>query len=113
MPKHKHKFKWEVIPAPTGRYRAFQYRGWPLATVAGKSAISLTCADSYEGRFSRDASPVHSIKVRVADYREGNAFVWRLLKNTFPTLKEAKEAGEDFLNEHPEFLIKKEPSNGQ
>jgi hypothetical protein len=74
------KIKWKVADAPTGRYRSFQSRSWPSASVNDKQVAYVVCkftgdqgalfAD-YKARLAKDCSsgwgPAELI-VKIADY---------------------------------------------
>lgn len=102
------KVKWQVSEAPTGRYRSFFKRSWPTARFkdTDRPALMIECEDSYYPANAKTGQH-KELSVMVADYSvENEAFKWRRLKARFATLDEAKQAGERFLNAHPEFLPK-------
>jgi len=102
------KTKWKVHPAPTGRYRSFESRGWPyLEYEDGQLAASIQCGENYSLR--KAASKEHGrLTVIVYDYRQGSSDR-KFLKvaHTFPDLPSAKRAAEKVLDEYPEFLPSK------
>ena len=105
------KLFWEVQPVPTGRYRSFERRGWPIG-YADKDkndiAVALSCEDDYipsnvkEGKHGE-------IQIRVAVYNEKFiGFDWKRLKKRAATLEEAKKLAEEFFSRNPELLKNKE-----
>jgi hypothetical protein len=100
------KFVWRVDPPPTGQFRSFERRAWPSAEVNGNPALRIECEanDGYTPARARGEEPHGLLSVRVADYRNGEQFRWRTLKQDFSTLSEAKAAGEAFLRKYPDFL---------
>ena len=104
---------WRVDPAPTGRYRSFQKRRWPTAYYKGsdKPAFFIECPESYEP--SKVTSGEHAGLTLVACHHNhpnaGNS--WARLKFTSPfvTLAACKEAAEQALCEHPEFVPAERP----
>lgn len=97
--------KWKVQPAPTGRHRSFEKRGWPRADyVNGDCAVMIYCNDNY---YPSDAKAgTHSeLTICVADHSV-NPWRWRTLVKRAKTLAEAKELAVEFLKQHPEFVSK-------
>lgn len=105
------KLKWRVQPAPTGRYRAFESRGWPMASYAHDdyfAAASLDCDDDYEPRKVKTGDH-KAITIRVAKWytheERGTraAFEWYRLNKKAETLKEAKELAAKFIETHQDW----------
>src|SRR5208282_1286331 len=91
------KIRWKVDSAPTGRYRSFSKRGWPSADYAnGDIAAHILCEDEYIPSNIKEGKHA-PLTVHVADWNippeergKRGAFVWRKIKGTFATLKEAQ-----------------------
>lgn len=101
------KYKWKVQPAPTGRYRSFEKRGWPTADYEnGRVAASIECEDDYRPQNAKEGK--HSLlTVRIADHST-KPFTWKKITKRFATLQEAKDAVDEIFKKYPEFLLKKE-----
>lgn len=104
------KLKWRVSPSPTGRYRSFENRAWPMAYVngtAGDAVAYITCVDEYrpaDVKAGKHAELTVHIADRLADRLQGSqGWQWRKLKKKFPTLDEAKQAAQDFFDKHPQY----------
>lgn len=102
------KLKWKVGEAPTGRFRSFYGRAWPMAYVGDKCAAYIICSDDYSAKVVKECSHA-PLKVQIADYRResntnGGAFRWRTLKGEHTSLDSAKKAAQDFLSQYPNFL---------
>jgi len=100
------KLVWRVQPAPTGPYRSFEARGWPMAhfdSKDGPPAAMLRAAYEYAGSFARQEDVGFDIKVEVAN-PNGNSFDWRPLKKRVRSIKEAKKLVNAFYKAHPEFI---------
>ena len=103
------KLKWRVSPSPTGRYRSFENRAWPMAYVngtaddIGDAVAYITCADEY--RPSNVKTGKHAeLTVNIADRLQGSqGWHWRRLKKKFSTLDEAKQAAQAFFDKHPQY----------
>lgn len=105
------KLKWRVQPAPTGRYRSFEFRGWPTATYAGSdelAAVAIDCEDDYVPADARAGS--HGpLTIRLAQWYSAEergdraAFQWRTVVAKASTLQEAKETAHRILNDRPDF----------
>ena len=113
-----HKLIWRVDPAPTGRYRSFQKRGWPSAHYDDKDerpAAMIQCEDDYDPQDVR-AGTHKELTVYVADYRpfvgdimihEGNPkdrdgrFKWRKAKERAKTLDDAKRIAQSIIDNNP------------
>lgn len=99
------KIKWRSQPAPTGRYRSFEKRGWPHAEYEnGKIAASIECEDEYIASNVKTGS--HGLlTVRVADYSV-TPWQWRKVKVKFETVEQAKAAVSSCLHQFSEFKPK-------
>ena len=97
------KIKWKVEEPPTGRYRAFQHRGWPSALYPdGSTCADIQCVDEYMPYWVKTGN--HSeLSLRVLDRSEASQ-KWRVLKAKFTTFDQAKEGLSEFINKHPEYL---------
>lgn len=86
------KIKWRVAAAPTGRYRSFDKRGWPMAETAdkGEPVFRLDCADAYVPRLVREGKHAE-IEIRVrCGRKETDGWQWKRLVKRAATLDEAK-----------------------
>lgn len=103
------KLIWRVAPAPTGRYRVFQKRGWPSADWPnGQCAVMLSCEDAYSPARARGEVPHEEIRVYVADHShlttDGRPnFQWKLCKVRARSLEQAKRVAERVLELYPQF----------
>jgi hypothetical protein len=105
------KLYWKVAEPPTGRYRAFEHRGWPSAYYdreLRKPAAMLYSEDEYRPAQVRTGQhkPIH---MHLMHYQHPNAgSSWKVMKivATAPTLDEAKKRVQAFLEKHPEFYPK-------
>lgn len=104
------KLKWKVQEAPTGRFRSFERRGWPMAEFPdGSMAAMISCDDDYIPRDVREGK--HSeLTLHLADYRdkgpEAAKWCWVKVTQKFKTLNEAKAAAPRVYEKHPELLQK-------
>jgi hypothetical protein len=102
----KKAIKWQVAPAPTGRYRSFANRTWPIGYYNGTEtpAALILCEDDYTAK--RAKSGVHAeLRVRIADHSV-TPWEWRQLKRRYAQLDEAKTAAETFLSNNPHYQSK-------
>jgi hypothetical protein len=108
------KLKWRVQPAPTGRYRSFEHRGWPSAEYPSeKTAARITCLDEYYPANVRSGSHAQ-LTVWIADWSagaDGSGFAWRTLKEKAKTLDEAKDLVRRAIEANPQVQPKEE-TNG-
>lgn len=106
------RLKWKVGEAPTGRYRSFAHRSWPMAydmDNPDKVIAYIVCEDSYVPRDAEDGRHA-PLTIRVACYSDREVgFDWKALKGQSATLKEAKERAWRFAQANPSFFINKEP----
>lgn len=104
------KIKWKAEAPPTGPYRSFYKRGWPMAEFSdGHMAARIECEDEYipqnvrEGKYSE-------LTLYVADYRDKGPkaakWCWVKVTKKFGTLTEAKAAVPRVYEKHPELLPK-------
>jgi hypothetical protein len=102
---------WKVSSAPTGAYKSFEKRRWPVAYYkTGEPAVQLICDQDYNGRTSKAENL--TIKVGIADWgtpsnkETGAGFTWRYLKQRANSLSQAKMLASTFLQNHAEFVPK-------
>lgn len=99
------KIKWKVDPAPTGRYRSFEKRGWPRAEYDdGQLAASIICESDYIPRNVKEGKHA-DLKIIIYDYSSGKR-VMKSLKLTERTLQGVKDRVKIFLNNHKEYQPK-------
>jgi len=88
------KLYWKVDPAPTGRFRSFEKRGWPTAYYdkdEDKIAAALYCDAEYVPSIVKSGE-LFNIQVRIADYSiGGGGWEWRTMKTRCKSLDEAKK----------------------
>ena len=104
------KIKWKVSEAPTGPYKSFQRRGWPIATFDdGSYAATLQCEDEY--RPSSVKSGQHKpITVTICLHgrkEEGRGLITAKLKQHAATLDEVKSMVTAFYEKYPQHLPNK------
>jgi hypothetical protein len=100
------KYRWKLPPAPTGRYRSFEKRGWPDAMVGDTCIASIHCEDNYVPRAVK-VGKHKPLTISVRCEREVTAenrckWRWRKLKGEFLTLADAKLAFAQFIEKYPE-----------
>lgn len=98
------KYKWKVMPEPTGRFRSFEKRMWPEAVAAdGTKIAQMDCEDDYMPRRVRanDHGPI-TIRVRARNDQPGNC-KWKYLRlvNKASSLDEAKAMFKRFVQNFP------------
>lgn len=111
------KLKWTVAPAPTGRYRSFEKRGWPqcryVLPPSHDDAFRPAASISSDTEYTPDAAktgldswgdPVVLV-VRIAVHNE-RSFEWKRVKQSFNTLEAAKAAAEHLIQANPSFWPK-------
>lgn len=100
------KLFWKVGEAPTGRYRSFFKRSWPMAYFDKDhdfAAVLIDYEESYTTALAK-SEDIGEIKIRVAIPTPGGSFNWALLKKRAKNLKEAKEFAAEFFEQHPEHV---------
>lgn len=107
------KLKWKVQPEPTGRWRSFENRGWPMATFPnGTMAARIDCGDDYKPANVREGKH-GELTLYLADYSDrgpgASAWKWVRVIKTFKTVAEAKEAAVKLYEKFPKYL----PSAGR
>lgn len=101
------KIKWKVQEAPTGRYRSFHHRGWPIAEFEnGSYAATLYCVDDYIPRRVKqgDHAPLVITVALHGKTVEGHGLITASLKKRAETLIEAKALVAAFYKAHPEHV---------
>jgi hypothetical protein len=101
------KLQWRVAEPPTGPYRSFYKRAWPVAYLRGQMVFMLTCEDSYVPSLVREGKHAE-IKINVAYHKNKViGWDWRRLKQRAKTLSEAKEVCQKFADKFPDVFINK------
>lgn len=99
------QIRWKVGEVPTGRYRSFSKRGWPMASyMDGRPAAAIYCEDEY--RSSNVVEGKHELlTLNIADH---SRTPWKWVKSTtqYKTLQEAKDAAQRFLVKFPNLVPK-------
>lgn len=92
--------KWKVGEKPTGRFKSFTYRSWPIASYTDDDTPAVQIVPVERG-LSYDISRAETTElyVSVADYREVG-FVWLKLQGRAMGLAAAKERGRRMIEEH-------------
>lgn len=100
--------KWTAGDKPTGKYKSFANRAWPVACLKNERespVAALVCEESY---VSSNVNPSKPIYVRLAFYHSPEdriikgAFTWQKFKMPFNTLKEAKAGAVMFMKKYPQ-----------
>lgn len=103
------KPKWKVQPAPTGRYKSFEKRGWPSLEFADGRVVGYiysTAKESYVPRRVIDGTHA-PLKFIMYDYSEGAQKRKSLRsKREFTSLDDAKRALEACVAANPDFIQK-------
>lgn len=96
------RIKWEVEPAPTGRYGSFEKRGWPIGFLDGDGQrVLIRCNDEYvPARVKTGDHSELTVSVDIYDNITGKTKL-ATLKQRAKTLKEAKELAEGFFARNP------------
>lgn len=99
------KIVWRVAEVPSGQYRAFVKRGWPVAyfnSEDGPRAAVIMCEDEYVPAKVKtgDHAP---LRISIDDY-SGDKRKMRLLKKKAATLAEAKKLVKAFYDAKPQCL---------
>lgn len=106
------KLKWQGSDVPTGRYRSFERRGWPTATIGdGIAMVRLLCDDGYiptnvktgkHGEISIHIAFWHTDDER--HVQDVGAFRWVTLVKRAASLSDAKSIAQEFLSRRTEFV---------
>lgn len=115
MSKNNVKLVWRVSPPPTGRFRSFEQRQWPMATFHtkdGAPAASITAENGqeYEGRFSKGELGFNLVvRIRIPSRDDDErakygAFRWGTLKERATSVDGAKDIALRFYTVHPEYV---------
>lgn len=96
---------WKVAPEPTGPYRSFQTRAWPIAYFdkeRTKLAGFISCSVSYSKKVadSQDHPPL----TLICDVRINGVRVRRFFRSQFDSLGKAKAALQKLFSDHPEYI---------
>lgn len=105
MAKTKLPIRWKVGEAPTGMYRSFHGRAWPMAHWKNERQVvcaSIECESNYSAAAVREGTHAE-LAVRIADHGAKPVWEWKRLKARFKTLDEAKAGLEEFLLKNPSF----------
>lgn len=105
------KLKWKVSEAPTGLYRSFQKRAWPMAFAGDDPYANIVCERSYTPDRARGNNLYGAklkVYVRVPSAPFSDSWKWAKLREEFDLLSEAKEAAQSFFDRHPEYQPKGE-----
>lgn len=95
--------KWEVTPAPTGRYRSFQRRGWPVGRVNDKNRVLIDCADDYIPANVKTGK--HGPLTITIDIFENGETRMAKMKVRADSLVEAKKQAILFFKKNPQFIM--------
>ena len=102
------KTVWTLSPAPTGRYRSFQHRSWPMATYHNRdgptAARMIPILVEHKG-YHPDLKETAPLQIGVADYRGSQGFVWRKLTMAVTGYSAAQSLWEDWLYAHLEDWV--------
>lgn len=104
------KIVWKVADAPTGPYRSFQVRGWPVAFWGepwkAPVAALITCADDYHPRDVREGNHA-PLTITVCHWNhpdEPRTAKRFRLKAQAKTLAEAKQLVQKFYDAHKDWI---------
>lgn len=109
------KLKWYVDPEPTGSYRSFQRRGWPICYSGNPdkedcevlAAIVSLDHHGYEGHYARATNL--RLKVRI-HFKVAGEDRTGLSKEEFSSIAEAKAWLKAFYKKNPKFYPTKDAS---
>lgn len=111
------KYRWKVQPKPTGRFSAFEHRGWPEALAGDQDTIiaHISCDDDYSPHAVKYGTH-KPLTIRVRCAREATKedpckWQWRKLKGEYVMLAEAKLAFARFMEQHPDHDFALENNN--
>lgn len=98
------KIVWKVGDEPTGRYRSFQHRSWPVATFGRDGPMAAMLVPVEPMSYSPHIAETTELRIKVADYSmKDESFTWRRLKATVIGVTAAKELYLRFLASNPTF----------
>jgi len=96
------KIKWTVAPVPTGHYRTFHKRGWPVGWANDRNRVLISCPDEYSpAKVKTGAHAPLTIKVDV--FHNGTMSL-RTIRGTSATLADAKARALAFFQDNPDCL---------
>lgn len=99
------KITWKVASEPTGRWRSFETRAWPMGYLGSECVAYVACSDSYTPARARGEQPHRELTVRLARRRFGApGFSWVVCTKRVATLAEAKQLAHDVLNRNRDML---------
>ena len=106
------KVHWKISEAPTGRYKSFSKRGWPMGYADkdnNKVLFHIRSEDGYHPRKVKTGehkplSLLVAVRNKGEDKETKGSFTWRKVKSEFPTLKHAKEAAHKIYTECPHYF---------
>jgi hypothetical protein len=97
---------WSVKPAPRGRYRSFEKRGWPGATYkdfACSSCAEVVCHSEYK---PADAKSGHhsALTLLIAQYQDNGSWEWKSIPKNFANMAEVKAFLTQHLRDNPHVM---------
>lgn len=94
---------WRVSDAPSGKYKSFSKRAWPMALhTNGNPAAAIYCADPYDPK--KVATEEHGVlTVMIADWSV-TPWKWRKASKECWTLAQAKAEAQRLLEKHIHFV---------
>ena len=97
------KIVWRICSVPTGRYRSFERRGWPMAYHGkdGPIAATISCEDDYCPRDVKTGNH-QELTVRITDHSV-RPWKWKVARTKCKTLAEAKALVARILAQNPSF----------
>lgn len=98
--------RWEVSPAPTGPYKSFSKRAWPIGFLKEneRHRVLLLCDDEYIPALVKSGDH-GEIKISLDVYNKTyGTYKLVTLKRRAKTLSEAKKISEDFFLSNPKFI---------
>ncbi|MDZ7905195.1 MAG: hypothetical protein U5N55_05035 [Cypionkella sp.] len=96
------KIKWEVSPAPTGPYRSFARRGWPIGLLPNGQRVFIQCSDDYVPAKVK-AGDHAELVIRLDLFIDGEMTL-RTLKSHAENLAEAKQIAANFFARNPQYI---------
>lgn len=101
----KINIKWTVEPPPTGQWRSFYKRGWPIAYYKNEEetlCAQISCGDKYIP--SKVKTGDHKeLTLVIYDYSSGTRKIRKAIHKP-KTLKEAKELLIIILTKNPQLM---------